>query len=37
MVDFLLAFGIVTLSILAVGVLVAVICWLSIKIDGGSE
>lgn len=34
--DILLAFGVVTLSILAVGAVVAFICWLSMKIDGGS-
>ena len=37
MLDILLAFTVVTFSILAVGVVVAVICWLSIKIDGGSK
>lgn len=35
--DFLLAFGVVTLSVLVVGVVVAFICWLAVKIDGGGQ
>jgi hypothetical protein len=35
--DFFLAFGVVTFSVLLVGVIVALICWLSTKIDGGGQ